>query len=105
MTTSTSHADVPPLRRLLPKDVVCGLTSLSFSSLKRLEEEGRFPARVRVSAQKIGYYEHEVREWIATRQRAVDAPLSGYSADPEEARVKKAEKAAERRAASLIARV
>ncbi len=51
-------------------------TGLSRSALYRLEAAGRFPMRVRISdyGSAVGWYQHEVDEWIANRPRAVVAP-------------------------------
>lgn len=34
------------------------------------DPDSGFPARVRLSARAVGWYEHEVSEWLANRPRA-----------------------------------
>lgn len=45
-------------------------TNLSRSTIYRLEAEGKFCARVRLGENSIGFFEHEVDEWLANRPRA-----------------------------------
>lgn len=45
-------------------------TSLSRSSIYRLEAEGTFPRRVILSVNSVGWYEHEVDAFLASRPRA-----------------------------------
>lgn len=40
---------------------------LSARQLKRLEDAGRFPRRVRLSANRIAWVESEIDEWCAAR--------------------------------------
>lgn len=48
---------------------------LSRSSIYRLESEGLFPKRIQLGAgHSVGWYLHEVEEWIASRPRVSDAP-------------------------------
>lgn len=44
-------------------------TGLSKARVYRLEREGRFPARVELGPNSVGWYEHEVDEWAANRSR------------------------------------
>jgi prophage regulatory protein len=44
-------------------------TGLSRTQRWRLEGEGRFPARVRLSERTSGWVESEVEDWIAARLR------------------------------------
>ena len=47
-------------------------TSLSRSTIYRLEAHGKFPARVRLGENSTGWYEHEIEEWLASRPRVND---------------------------------
>lgn len=49
---------------------VTRLTSLSKSSIYRLESIGQFPARVKLSESASGWRAEEVQAWIAGRPRA-----------------------------------
>lgn len=44
-------------------------TNLSRSTIYRLEAEGKFCVRVRLGENSVGFYEHEIDEWLATRPR------------------------------------
>ena len=43
-------------------------TSISRSTVWRMEKEGKFPKRRDVSDGRIGWFESEIDEWIANRQ-------------------------------------
>jgi len=47
-------------------DRKCGI---SRSQRYKLEAEGRFPARVRLTERSIGYLESELEAWISNRVR------------------------------------
>lgn len=48
---------------------VCKRTGISRTRVYKLEGEGRFPARVELGPNSVGWYEHEVSEWCAARRR------------------------------------
>lgn len=51
------------------------MTTLGRSTIYRLEAEGRFPKRIALSGDgAVGWYLHEIEEWIKSRPRASDAP-------------------------------
>lgn len=43
------------------------LTRLSARTLQRLAEDGRGPARIKLSARRIGYWRADVEAWLAAR--------------------------------------
>ena len=45
--------------------------AISRATLYRLISEGKFPRQVHLSKRAIGFYEHEINEWIESRHRAV----------------------------------
>lgn len=45
------------------------ITGLSRVTIWRLEREGRFPARVQLSGNRVGWYGNEVQDWIKSRPR------------------------------------
>ncbi|MCC6713901.1 MAG: AlpA family phage regulatory protein [Gammaproteobacteria bacterium] len=55
--------------RVLRKPEVQKRTGLSDPQIWRLENRGEFPRRVRISANLIGWLEHEVDEWLRSRPR------------------------------------
>lgn len=58
------HGVVP---RFLSQADVLRLTGLSRSSVRRLEQAGAFPQRIRLSPRRIAWLDTEVRRWIAWR--------------------------------------
>ena len=62
--------DVPLIQILNVKDVT-SRTKLSRVTIWRLENEGKFPQRIRISTKRIGWLEDEVTKWIEKRTRVV----------------------------------
>lgn len=54
---------------LSPQDVSAA-TSLSRRQVQDLVADGSFPSPVRLSERRIGWYEHEVTEWLMARPRS-----------------------------------
>lgn len=59
-------------RTIIRLPAVLKKTNLSRSTIYRLEAEGKFCVRVRLAENSVGYYEHEVEEWLASRPRVSD---------------------------------
>lgn len=62
------------LVRILSLNEVMEITTLSKSTLKRLEESGEFPRRIhltetRIGSARIGYNSEDIEKWIKTRRR------------------------------------
>lgn len=55
--------------RIIREPEVINRTGLSSISIYRLERKGDFPARVELTSKSVGWYEHEVEEWIRGRRR------------------------------------
>lgn len=49
---------------------VCALTSLSRTSIYRLEAKGEFPRRVKLSAARVAWPKAAIEAWAASRQAA-----------------------------------
>ena len=62
--------NVPLIQILNVKDVT-SRTKLSRVTIWRLENEGKFPQRIRISTKRIGWLEDEVTKWIEKRPRVV----------------------------------
>jgi len=52
-------------------------TSLSDSTLERLERRGAFPRRRRLGPYSVGWVESEVTDWIESRPAVNDGPEDG----------------------------
>lgn len=49
-------------------------TKLSRTTVYRLEAEGKFPKRIQLGAgHSVGWYAHEIEEWLTSRPRVADA--------------------------------
>ena len=59
--------------KLLPRITAADRAGFSVSTLKRLEADGKFPARVQVTPGRVGYVEDEVDAFISDRIAERDA--------------------------------
>ena len=57
------------MKRIIGPEETMERTDLSRSTLWRMEKKGKFPQRVTVSENRVGWYEDEINEWIETRPR------------------------------------
>ena len=68
-TVSTRLTMNERTHQLLNRTEVCERTGLSYSTIWRREREGDFPARRRISANRVAWVESEVERWIEERQK------------------------------------
>jgi prophage regulatory protein len=54
---------------ILRMDEVLTRVGISKSQIYNMISDGEFPRQVRLSARTVGFYEAEIDEWIASRQR------------------------------------
>lgn len=71
--SKTIHSRLTILRRRQ----VEARTGLGRSSLYALIAEGRFPTPIRLSANTVGWLEHEIDAWIVGRTQASRSGASG----------------------------
>jgi prophage regulatory protein len=64
--------DAPPLLRILRSHEVDQLTGTHPSQRARLEADGRFPMRVKITDKAVGWIEGEVQAWIKGRMALRD---------------------------------
>ncbi len=57
----------PPAAAILTEAEAARLTRLSPRTLQRLAEDGRGPARIRLSVRRIGYWRADLESWLAGR--------------------------------------
>ncbi|WP_163337928.1 AlpA family transcriptional regulator [Desulfopila sp. IMCC35008] len=57
------------MRRIIRLGRVTEITGLSKSTIRRMELEGRFPRRVRLSRRTSGFFEDEVESHLENLQR------------------------------------
>ena len=58
--------------RILRRPDVCKVTGLRPAQISRLEAEGKFPRRVRLSARAVGWKSDQIQEWVDSRPLADD---------------------------------
>jgi predicted DNA-binding transcriptional regulator AlpA len=66
-------------RRILPARDTYARTGMTRAQVWREERAGRFPQRILLTPYRLGWYEDEVAQWIATRPRcspAIQMPRS-----------------------------
>lgn len=68
MQTPTVTLESSGARLLRRKTVRALLDNVSETTLWRMEKRGDFPKPVHISARLVGYREHEVLEWLASRR-------------------------------------
>lgn len=61
------------MSRMLKKKEVCRLLSISPATLDRWEAAGTFPLRYRVGNYRVAWWEHEVMEWLHSRNQRPQA--------------------------------
>ena len=57
--------------KILNAKEVASMIKLSRVTIWRLENEGKFPPRIKISSKHIGWLEDEVTKWIEKRPRVV----------------------------------
>lgn len=53
--------------RFLRKPDVRAMVAVSLSTIRRMEQAGQFPKRVKLSKAAVGWLEADVLEWMRTR--------------------------------------
>jgi prophage regulatory protein len=80
--------------RVLTKDELRDRVPFSDVHIARLEGRGLFPRRIRLGANRVGWLEHEIDEWLAARAAERD---SAPPAEPNAQRVAAGRKGGTRR--------
>lgn len=62
-----------PIRRNMNQKIfrpaeVVSLTGLSLSTIKRLEQRGEFPRRIKLSLKAIGWKSVDIQNWIESKK-------------------------------------
>ena len=60
------------MRKIICKKEVREATGLSDTTIWRLEQQGLFPKRIQLSANRTGWFENEVIEWQESRPRGIE---------------------------------
>jgi prophage regulatory protein len=66
MPTATST----PETRVLSLKTVLARVPLSRTTLWRLEREGLFPQRIKLSENRVGWLEEDIEQWIQRKKEA-----------------------------------
>ena len=64
-----SNATLAEQFRIADETEVEVMTSLSRVTRWRLERDGKFPERVRLTGGRVGWFFHEVKEWLENLPR------------------------------------
>lgn len=48
------------------------MTGIPRSTLYKMEAQGEFPRKVKLGGRSVGFYLHEIEEWLASRPRVAD---------------------------------
>lgn len=56
--------------KIIDKKGLKGVVPYSAQHIARLEKAGQFPRRVKLGANRVGWFEHEVVAWLRDRPRA-----------------------------------
>jgi prophage regulatory protein len=75
-TRSSAPKSSPHILRL-PR--VCEITGLGRSMIYRLEMDGLFPQRIKLTTRTVGWLEGEVHDWIAQRIASSRPPVRAGS--------------------------
>jgi predicted DNA-binding transcriptional regulator AlpA len=78
-TSSTPTPDnqlttIEPRDRLMRDREVEAVTTLSRSQRWKLEQRGKFPARIQIGERSIGWWASQINKWLKDRQRVADVP-------------------------------
>jgi prophage regulatory protein len=57
-------------QRIMRKPEILNATGLSDTTIWRMEQEGRFPKRVRLGGNSCGWFETEYEEWLTAISEA-----------------------------------
>ena len=82
MRDAESPKDVLKPRWYLNRKQIIELTGMSRSTLDRLERDGKFPKRVTLSTQRIGWVVQEVVDWDHDRKGMRESPRLGSLVAP-----------------------
>ncbi len=55
------------MKKIIRIDIVKKMVSMSSTTIWRLENEGLFPKRFKISHRAVGWYEEEILEWLEYR--------------------------------------
>ena len=64
-------------QKFLKVDEVMEMTKLSQSSIYRLEQQGQFPQRVKLSERAVAWREEDVRNWMDSRENKTQQTEGG----------------------------
>lgn len=57
-------------RRILRKPDLISMVRLSDTTIWRMERAGKFPKRIRLGGQSVGWFQHEVNSWLDQKAAA-----------------------------------
>ncbi|MEA9822378.1 AlpA family transcriptional regulator [Xanthomonas campestris pv. raphani] len=70
MSLQNPSPDTPTNRRILRRSQVEARTGIKRAHIYGLMKAKKFPQRVRLGVRAVGWYEAEIDQWLADRERA-----------------------------------
>jgi prophage regulatory protein len=67
-----THTVIAPRKVIRLQTLLDRLDNIAYSTLNRWECAGKFPKRIVLGPNSVGWYEDEVDDWLANRPRQVD---------------------------------
>ncbi|QBH01343.1 AlpA family transcriptional regulator [Xanthomonas oryzae] len=69
-TPTPTATETPHSRRILRRSEVEVRTGFKRAHIYSLMKDKKFPQRVRLGVRAVGWYEEEIDQWLAERERA-----------------------------------
>ena len=54
-------------RRIIRKPELIGMINLSDPTIWRMEKAGRFPRRIQLGSNSVGWFEDEIDQWLSMK--------------------------------------
>ena len=70
--------------RIITKKELCALVPYTPQHIHRLEKAGRFPRRLQLGPNRVGWRLTDIEDWINGRETAVSSQSAGSDGDNEE---------------------
>ena len=67
-TNNASGADLPPLPRIISKKELLRIVPYCDQHILRLEKKGKFPRRLQVGENRVGWDYDQIVAWIKSRK-------------------------------------
>ena len=76
-----SQPDSPGLERILSKKQLLEFIPYTSQHIARLEKEGKFPKRVQLGPNRVGWFESDILNWMKALKTRRDGNIIYYTLD------------------------